>query len=276
MKDKHYGTFKQTDLQDDIDRYVEEIKIRGFTVVENVLTADELAVTREKIDATYLLQEAETGAELLEAIEEKNALRCPLAYDEMFLEIATKSVILAIIERMIGNYFILNQQNVAISYPNQKHHQSSWHRDLPYQNFVISKPIAMNALFAIDEFSKDTGGTIAVPYTHKLETIPSQEYIDKHQVTLEAPAGAVVVFDSMLFHRAGFNKSQKIRRAINHIYTEPIIKQQIDLPEYLGPKYENDPSLKKFLGYETQVPKSVREWRENRAAKKGVKDLAKS
>ena len=39
------------------------------------------------------------------------------------------------------------------------HHQSAFHRDLPYQHFTSSRPIAINALFCADEFTNENGAT---------------------------------------------------------------------------------------------------------------------
>lgn len=65
----------------------------------------------------------------------------------------------------------------------------------------------------------------------------------------------------MLFHRAGVNGSTGTRRGINHLYTLPFIKQQVSLPHALGPKYESDPFLAKFLGYESETAADVKSWR---------------
>ena len=91
--------------------------------------------------------------------------------------------------------------------------------------------------------------------------IASQKYIEKHKVQLLAKPGSVVFFDSMLLHKAGYNSAGFTRRAINNVFVKPILKQQINLPEFLGNDYTDDNELKKLLGYFADVPKSVKEWR---------------
>ncbi len=86
--------------------------------------------------------------------------------------------------------------------------------------------------------------------------------------TVNAPAGSVIVFDAMLYHRAGDNKSPKPRRAINHVFTIPILKQQIDLPRGLDGKFRDDPELARLFGYDSAVRGSVREWRDSRHERK--------
>ncbi len=268
MKDSFYGHIEQTQVGDDVARYVEEITVRGFTIIPNLFSTSELAEWRVKIDHIYARQEAEFGRDALLAIQELDVCRAPLLYDSEFVKLATHPLILSVVRKFLGEWFILNLQNSIINRPNQGHHQSSWHRDLPYQNWVISRPLAINALLAIDEFSEVTGGTHVVPFTHKTEVLPSDAYIEANRIVAAAPAGSAIVFDSMLFHRAGTNTSQIIRRAVNHLYTAPILKQQYDFPRALGEMPNMQPDIARLLGYTSQVPIDDRAWRQARAARR--------
>ena len=161
---------------------------------------------------------------------------------------------------------LVNPQNEVkvINKPNEEHHQSSWHRDLPYQNFVISKPLAIGALFCIDDFTSESGATFVLPHSHKVESIPSSQFVEKFSKQVIAKAGSVILFDAMLFHKAGYNSANFTRRAINNVYVVPILKQQIDLPAALNGKYSENPFLSKFLGYSSNTPASDIEWRNNK------------
>lgn len=267
MKESFYGRIEQTEVNDEVTRHAEEIAVRGFTIIPDLFSATELSTWREKIDSVYHQQEVEFGRDNLIAIQELNLCRAPLLYDFDFIQLATHPRVLAVVKQFLGDWFILNLQNAIINHPHQTHHQSSWHRDLPYQNWVISRPIAINALLAIDEFSEITGGTHVVPFTHKTEVLPSDAYIAANRVVAAAPAGSAIVFDTMLFHRAGANSSANIRRAVNHLYTTPILKQQYDFPRALGDDANLDPAIARLLGYSSQVPIDVRAWRTARAAR---------
>jgi ectoine hydroxylase-related dioxygenase (phytanoyl-CoA dioxygenase family) len=264
---EHYGALQLTELRDDVDTHVEEIKICGYAVLPSIVDTAELDIVRARIDAIYARQETDLGAEYLRSIGDLYIARAPLAYDETFVRLACLKPILDVVGRLLGSYFILNQQNAVINMPGQQHHQGLWHRDLPYQNFVVSKPLAVSALVAIDDFSCETGGTVIVPYTHKQDVLPSSTYITKHRVNVEAKAGSVVLFDALLLHKAGQNSSREVRRGVNHLYSIPIIAQQYDLPGMMGDKYKKDPFLAKLLGYEARVPATEVEWRSQRRAR---------
>ena len=265
--EKSYGINNQTKITSENDFKIEELKINGFSVLENILNDLELDKCRQKLDTVYQIQKEEIGEENLEKINEKNLARCPLLYDEHFLHLATQPRILEIIKSILGDYFILHLQNGIINKPNEEHHQSSWHRDLPYQNFIISKPLAIGALYCIDDFTTESGSTFVIPHSHQIENIPSTKFIESHSKQILAKAGSVILFDSMLFHKAGYNSSNFIRRAINNVYVVPILKQQINLPLALKGKYKEDNFLSKFLGYQSNSASNDIEWRLERLKK---------
>ena len=84
---------------------------------------------------------------------------------------------------------------------------------------------------------------------------------------MTAAAGSFIVFDSLLFHRASVNRSDRPRRAINHVFTVPIIAQQISLPDALHGRYREDPQLARLLGYEVSPAPSIVAWRHRRLAR---------
>jgi ectoine hydroxylase-related dioxygenase (phytanoyl-CoA dioxygenase family) len=262
---KAYGVREVNELTSELDRHVEEITVRGFTVVEGVIADSELEEARARTDRVYETQVAEVGgAENLGRIDDELVTRCLLAYDEYFLAMALRPKVISVVERLLGDYFTLLQQNAITNLPGRDHYQTSWHRDLPYQHFVASRPLAVSALFCLDDFSAQTGGTHVLPASHKVERFPSREYVTRHEEAVNATAGSALVFDSMLFHRGGVNASDGPRRGLNHLYGLPFVKQQIDLPRALGGRYSEDEFLARFLGYESAAAESVVAWRTKR------------
>ena len=80
-------------------------------------------------------------------------------------------------------------------------------------------------------------------------------------------ASVLLNLGSMLFHRAGVNRSGTARRSVNHLYSTPIMKQQYDFPRALGDQPGLDPDIARLLGYTSQVPVDDRAWRSARAAR---------
>ena len=250
---------------DPFDANVEEIQRVGYTVIDSGYSPKELQLIRIKIDAIYDVQVREIGGEdKLKAIKDLDLARGLIAYDHYFLNLAIHPGVMAITRKLLGEVFVLMSQNGIINRPVDQHYQVTWHRDLNYQHFVSSRPLAVSALFVIDDFSELTGGTYVLPASHKLEAFPSTEYALKHQKQVEASAGSILVFDAMLYHRAGDNRSPAVRRGVNHTYTLPLIKQQISFPRMLAGKFSEDSFLRLLLGYEHETDDGVQAWRERK------------
>ncbi len=138
-----------------------------------------------------------------------------------------------------------------------RYNQAAFHRDLPYQHLVSSHPLAVNALYCVDTFTEQNGGTYVVPASHKSEAFPSDATVGALQMQISAKAGSFILIDSMLFHRGGANTTARGWRAVNQAYSIPFIRQQIDLPSTLGEDYSDDADVRRLLGYDVRTPQSV-------------------
>jgi len=263
-----YGIVEQASGGADLDGHVERIRFEGFTVVPGGYTASECSYLAGRIDV-LLAEQAERagGIDALAGIGEHETLRCCLAHDDAFVQLATNEQVLALCRQLLGDYIVLTQQNAIANPPGRPHHQTACHRDLPYQHFVSSRPLAISALFCVDPFTGTNGPTVVFPGTHRTEQFPSAALAKEIERPIEAAAGSFLVFDSMLFHRAGHNTSTAMRRAVNHVYALPFIGQQISLPALLQGRYADDPNLRRLFGYETEPVSSVDAWWARRRAR---------
>lgn len=265
---KTHGIKERTLIKNKTDLIVEEISVNGYAVIDSGWTPEYIQSLRVKIDAIYQKQIEEIGGEKnLLAINDANVARHLLAYDDEFLKLSTHQLVDEIVTKILGDFYVLMSQNALINMPSNDHYQTTWHRDLNYQHFVSSRPLAISVLYVIDPFSEKTGGTYVLPASQKIEEFPSDQFVQKFQKVVEAPAGSIILFDAMLFHRAGNNSSGSIRRAVNHIFTAPFILQQISFPKMLGDRFQDNPRLRKILGYESQIPANVTEWRKSKLDK---------
>lgn len=245
-----------------IETHLEELNILGYTVIKNVLSSEELKLAQEKIVQVYETQKQETeGIVDITKTVENNIARMPFAYDKYFYNLLNNNKVIPYIKKILGDYFILQTQNGVIVHPNLAHSQNKWHRDLSYMNFVSDPPLAINAFFCITDFNLKTGATQLLPHSHKINYEPSPEYKEKHGISVEAKAGSVFLFNTMMFHRTGLNTSDGIRIGINHLYTKYILKQQIDIPALLNFKTPEDPFMSMVLGFDSHVPTNVLNYR---------------
>jgi len=173
--------------------------------------------------------------------------------------------LLAIVDATVSQTAILHLQNGFIlpSYPPGKVprvFQNRYHRDFPrHLNGYLA---SINALFAIDSFTRDNGATFIVPGSHQRPDPPSDAAVAAMGFPAECDAGSMVVFDSTLWHAAGANVSGRDRLAINHQFTRSWIKQQVDYVRALGEGevLRRPPRTQQLLGYYTRVVTSLDEY----------------
>jgi ectoine hydroxylase-related dioxygenase (phytanoyl-CoA dioxygenase family) len=271
-----YGVKEQSLHVNEIDHYIEELTLNGFTIINGGYSAEEQASFADAFDAALSIQIERFGYDALRKIDEHNTIRAPLTLDPIFIRLAQNPEVLSIAERIFrgsadNGTFILNQQNGVLNPPRgELYNQAAWHRDLPYQHFVSSRPLAINALYCIEPFTIENGATLVARGTHRHESFPSERYLLKTAEPASAPAGSFLVLDSMIYHTGGMNISDKSRRAVNNVYTLPFIRQQIDLPSAFPKDVDLPTATKKLFGFDVRAVNSPADYFQRRAVKFGV------
>lgn len=261
-----YGVLQQNKVDDVLDEIVEQVRNLGYAVFDAGYTSHELENISYEFNNTQERYIKEYSEPVLKAANEFHTVRSLLTHGgDVFLRLALNDNLLLVLKKLISGKFILNQQNGVINPRQEAYNQGAWHRDLPYQHFVSSKPIAVNALFCVDEFTLENGATFVLPASHKSEGYPSSKYVRKNAVQVEAKAGTFILLDCMLFHSGGFNNSKFSRRAINHVYTIPYFKQQINIPMNLK-NVKLSAEEKDILGFNYMEPSSIKDYISARAS----------
>lgn len=262
--EKAYGILLQDAHQSVTDADADQIRRLGYAVVDSGFSPDEIAWLSERFDTTRAAYVAQWGAARLREADEHNGIRLPMALEpDAFRKLALNPRILALLDQLIHGQFILNQQNGVINPANEGYNQGLWHRDLPYQHFLSSTPLAINALYCVDDFTLENGSTWVLPATHKTAAYPSADYIARHALQVTARAGQYVVLDCMLYHSGGFNGASADRRAVNHVYTIPYFAQQIRIPGNVSEAGLSDDE-RRILGFGNATPQGVGEYLERR------------
>jgi ectoine hydroxylase-related dioxygenase (phytanoyl-CoA dioxygenase family) len=261
-----YGTTVPRDIATESDpalaSALEELARNGFTVLPDAIAAEQLATMQLALDRLLAAQAARFGGEArLAEIGDAGQARALLEEEPIFLELLQLPALDAIVEALLGPAALVMQQNGIVMPPQgTAHHQQSWHRDLPYQSWVASRPIALGALATLDDFNAESGATYFLPGSHKHEFFPSTGFVARWAQQAFAPAGSVVVFDAMCFHAGGVNRGQRPRRAVNTLFGVPLLAQQVSFSDRPG----LDARLRRRLGLDYQPQPSTDAWREAR------------
>lgn len=243
-----YGVVEREHDDSPFGVHLQELVINGFTVLGAGFgpgDRDALASAVEEAHQSYV---AFHGHEQLSSVGEAHTVRALLATGgSRFAHLALAPKLLELVGAAMRTRFILNQQNAIINPAREPYRQGLWHRDLPYQHYVSSRPLAVNALYCVDDFTAANGATWLLPGTHRVERFPSPSYVRTHAMQAIAPAGSFLVLDCMIFHAGGWNSTDSDRRGVNHVYTLPSAAQQVSLAG-IGEVLGLDPDNRAILG----------------------------
>jgi len=264
---EQYGGLNFKNNATQLDSYIEDVRLKGYTIVKNVISSDHVLLLKNKILKIYEQQLTQFNEDALLKINEKEIARCLLKYDyTLFRTLVFNETILKIINSLIGQKYVLSLQNAVLN-KDKNHHQGSWHRDLPYQNFYCNEILSVNALYALDLFSKETGGTCVLPYSMNFSDLPSVEFLEKNVLQPALEAGDVLIFNSMLLHRAGQNLNGQQRISVNNQFIRPFIQPQYKFSDICAIKNistELSSQEKDILGFGFPSNTDDIDWRNNR------------
>ena len=96
-----------------------------------------------------------------------------------------------------------------------------------------------NSIWLLVDFTEDNGATRVVPGTHRSGKSPSDVLDDPREthpdeILLSAPAGAVVIFNSHLWHGGTVNRSDSPRYALHSYFCRRHNPQQVEQKENMS------------------------------------------
>ncbi|MBL0934418.1 MAG: phytanoyl-CoA dioxygenase family protein [Rhizobiaceae bacterium] len=267
-----YGVKMATPASDIYDVLTEEVRLVGYTTLDAGMSEAELDELSSRFDDArrrYAVDAVERSHDL-EKLGEQDAVRLLPLMEPQFWSIVFNKPLQQLLSRLLGGYFILNQVNGLINRGNQsEYHQAKYHRDLPYQHFTSSQPLAINALFALDDFSIENGATRVIPASQHREAFPPDEVVRRTQVQITVKRGTFIVLDCMLYHAGATNRTARDRRAINHVFTIPMLRQQFHLPSIIGDGASFSEEQRRILGFGLEEFRSLEDWLDDRATRLG-------
>ena len=219
-----------------IEDIVRDINMNGFSIAEGVIPEDKVAEVREGV----INAGAEEFARVAEEREKSRAqghiigaegvdqAKGLINHTQVFVPYLTHDKFLGVAEAIFGPHISLIWTSVLINNPGTK--RFYWHADWPYNQTNASHipapyPDAIMGLASIwmlTPFNKETGGTLVVPGSHRMNNNPSAEGIkgiDRHapyktEMQVSGNPGDVLIYDPRLWHAVAPNVSSEARVAL--------------------------------------------------------------
>ena len=229
-----------------VTHQIEEIRERGFTVIPDFITPQEVERIRHAFDTEVPITEMRAiGTQTGKTFRAHNLLAKTRAVDYLFLDKRLR----AIVEGILGPRTQVNVTTLFNLLPGETRqflHQDDglWPIPRPHPSFVC------NALIALDDFDIENGATHIVPYSHRWHSRPVDQEIETLQV--EMKSGSILMWEGAMWHAGGANISKDRERLgffMSHqvAYLRPQEIQLVSVPREVVLKMPVE--LQRLLGY---------------------------
>lgn len=198
----------------------------GYVVLRDLIPARQVAALIEalvRVEADHGFGFAKTSFEGYNTVRINNLL----ALDDLFWQVPLQPTVLALAEALLDKELLLSSLCSLTTGPGQV--AQPLHEDT--QQIPLPRPhptLAVNAIWALSDFTEANGATHIVPGSHRFDHSPP--YGGNH-ATVQATmsAGSVMLFDSALWHHGGTNASTARRYALSCYYGAGWMRQQENL-----------------------------------------------
>lgn len=226
-------------------RLLDEIDERGYAVIEDAISADDVEAVRAALAPHF--DGGLYGRNDFEGFRTQRVYALP-AKSREFDRLIEHDEVLAVTEALLGPGFLLTA-GLAINLGPEETAQALHYDEAFYRLPRPRPPLSLSVLWAIDDFAADNGGTLLVPGSHRWgDEGPGP---DVKPVPLEMPAGAVALYPGTLWHAGGANVTDRFRLGISIQYVVSWARQQESYLLEFPPERarEVSPRMRELLGY---------------------------
>jgi len=247
-----------TNTMDVARRELEDV---GYCVVENILTAAEIAELKSR-----LTEQAEGETARGVATHDggpgtpNQRVWMLLNKGRIFRDLMLKPIVAELMDHLLGPDFLLSSFTANIARKGGA--PMDLHMDQGYVSFWTPKPVVANIAWMLDDFTDENGATRLVPGSHsrRLERVQSSDPALDGKVRLPSQeetvpgvgkAGSILCFDGRLWHGTGANQTDRPRHALLSYHCRPFVRQQENFSLGLDPeilRFER-PALLNRLGF---------------------------
>lgn len=237
---------------------INDLQSKGFAVFESFLNQEEvLNLKNDSIKWVDICGEYQINAGMKKDLTAHHSVGAEDSIDNFLHKHYFHDLLT---EYFDGKTYILHACNPVLGPPSAKSYLHKIHRDI--RTFIPNTNLRINMLVALDDFTIENGATEIFVGSHLQGDPPSEYDFEKNKSHLVMPAGSVVLFNSYLWHRAGYNITTNNRVALTLSYGLSFIKPQMDYARLIGEERAKNFSEKsrQILGYNSRVPICLEEW----------------
>jgi len=231
------------------DDHRQQYQREGYFILESAIGEDHLKILRDSCDHLIELMHQEMdrlGTDHIHISHRGKRYHIAKKYDQAprLSEYVFSDLMAEVCKATIGDTaFLFYDQYVAKAA--EQGISFSWHQDSGYLDFTHKPYVTVWA--AVDDMTVENGTAYVLPWSKcgirsRVEHIQDPQTGDKvgyfgteEGIPAIVPAGSLVVFSSLTFHRSGANTTDKMRRAyVTQYSSEPILNPDTNTLLHLG------------------------------------------
>ncbi len=242
---------------DAMDEHVYHIETRGYSVCNNFLDGDTCEQLRSGlIRALEKYEPRGTQRSVLDRYH----IHDLLAQDVMYGRLLEDARLQQLLAPFLGEYWVMYAFTTSTIPPMGTNYGGRVHNDCP--RFVRGYPFNMGVIWALDDFSRENGGTKLLPGSHHSDRVPSERLFEENCVQLTCQKGALVVFNAGVYHRAGENRTSVWRHSLTLNACRSYMKQRMDWVRLIPPGISSalNGQARRIIGFDTRLPTSLDEF----------------
>lgn len=231
---------------DDVTTAIEQ---DGWAVVENAMSAKWVAEARA--DLTRILESTPYGRDDFEGRQTRR-IYALFAKTRTMDAPATHPIVLAALDRLLGHYQLSAPTGIEIG-PGETAQplhpdDAIYPLERPHQEIVV------NAMWPLCDFTKENGGTVLLPGSHRWANEFPKD--DSPRITIEMPAGSLLLYSGNLWHGGGANHTDQPRLGVVLHYSaswlRPVENHVLAVPREVVRTLAR--RLQELLGYNIRPP----------------------
>ena len=249
----------RTNAAPSIDVFDGSMDRRGWTHFPAVLTPGQVEALCDDLDRVYAICRAVQVANGV-AANMDGAAHHIAGYGGALDHFLETFPLTDWIDRHFGGKWTVLNYGAAINPPGACSYTHKPHRDV--RAFTPSYPLSLNMLVMLADFTEETGATLILSGSHRIEAMPRAETFAANAERIIGRAGDVVLFDSATVHSAAPNLSRERRRALTLCLGRPFMKPQMDWPRFLPAAFQARMSepVRQLMGFNARVAASLDEY----------------
>jgi ectoine hydroxylase-related dioxygenase (phytanoyl-CoA dioxygenase family) len=243
----------------DLDLLKAQLDQHGYVVLRNVFP-ESVQDLRQRLNRTYEELKARGQHTYPGGVGQTERLILNLHNkDPRFIDLLDDPRVFPLLRHLMqsGSYqnsepFIVTQfsaRDPHLGAPPQQLHIDSRFPGPPFALMAI-------ALWMVNDFSLETGGTRLVPGSHRVPAYPENGLVYPNEVTIEAPAGSVLIYNGSSWHGGGAKLKEAERWSIIVSYCRWFVKPAFDMTRNTPPELyaQLSPARRELFGFTTVPP----------------------